>query len=202
MGTSTKRPEPFWRSTPFKMAAPPVAFVAIVTVVGCVSSSSTGGTASQASSSAAESAFGSPSASPSASDIGSPSPSAPAAPTMTRQTDKVVFRVSGSGYPSVQYGSDSDSNNVPGGYGPLGDGVALPWSASLTYDPNALYYAVSAQLEGSGDISDSVTEVITTYCSDGSHKTESFALARARERRLCHSPGRVCGRRHWQRLAG
>lgn len=104
-------------------------------------------------------------------------PSAPAAPAMTRQTDRVVFRVSGSGYPSVQYGSDSDNNDVPGGYGPLGDGVALPWSASMTYDPNALYYAVTAQLEGSGGISDSVTEVITTYCSDGSHKTEKFPLA-------------------------
>lgn len=100
-----------------------------------------------------------------------------AAPTMTRQTDKVVFKVWGSGYPSIQYGSDSNSNDVPGGYGALGDGVALPWSASLTYDPSALYYAVTAQLEGSGDISDSVTEVITTYCSDGSHRKESFPLA-------------------------
>jgi hypothetical protein len=27
------------------------------------------------------------------------------------------------------------------------------------------------------DISDSVNEVITTYCSDGSHTTESFPLA-------------------------
>lgn len=111
---------------------------------------------------------------------GSPAPSSSAsasAPTMTRQTDTVVFTVSGSGYPSVQYGSDSDTNNPQGGYGPLGDGFALPWSASMTYDSTALYYAVSAQLEGSGDISDSVTEVITTYCSDGSHKTESFPLA-------------------------
>jgi hypothetical protein len=103
--------------------------------------------------------------------------SEPAAPTMTRQTDKVLFKVWGSGYPSVQYGSDSDSRSPAGGYGPLGDGNALPWSASVTYDPSALYYAVSAQLEGYGDISDSVTEVITTYCSDGSHKTESFPLA-------------------------
>ena len=109
-----------------------------------------------------------------------PSPSASAAsasPTMTRQIDLAVFDVSGSGYPSIQYGTDSDNNNVQGGYGPLGDGVALPWSASITYHPNALYYAVTAQLEGSGDISDSVTEVITTYCSDGHHKTESFPLA-------------------------
>jgi hypothetical protein len=107
---------------------------------------------------------------------GGDSGSAPA-PTMTRQTDKVVFKVRGSGYPSIQYGSDSDSRSPAGGYGPLGDGNALPWSASVTYDPSALYYAVSAQLEGYGDISDSVTEVITTYCSDGSHKTESFPLA-------------------------
>ncbi len=96
---------------------------------------------------------------------------------MTRQTDTVVFAVSGSGYPSVQYGSDSDNNSAQGGYGPLGNGVALPWSASLPYNSGALYYAVSAQLQGYGDISDSVTEVITTYCSDGSHKTESFPLA-------------------------
>ena len=116
-----------------------------------------------------------PSTAPSASSA--PQPSAPAAPTMTRQVDTIVFKVSGSGYPSVQYGSDSNSNDAPGGYGPLGNGVALPWSASLTYDPSALYYAVSAQLQGYGDISDSVTEVITTYCSDGSHKTESFPLA-------------------------
>jgi hypothetical protein len=109
---------------------------------------------------------------------GSPSDQPSAAPaTMTRQTDRVVFKVSGSGYPSIQYGSDSDSNSPKGGYGPLGDGNALPWSGSVTYNAGALYYAVSAQLEGSGDISDSVTEVITTYCSDGTHKTERFPLA-------------------------
>lgn len=105
-------------------------------------------------------------------------PSSPApAPSMTRQTDTVAFKVSGSGYPSIQYGTDSNNNSPPGGYGPLGNGNALPWSASLTYNSSALYYYVSAQLQGYGDISDSVTEVITTYCSDGSHKAESFPLA-------------------------
>jgi hypothetical protein len=114
---------------------------------------------------------------PAAGPSASTSPSATPAPTMTRQTDIVVFKVWGSGYPSIQYGSDSDSIDTQGGYGPLGDGNALPWSAFLTYDPGALYYAVTAQLEGSGDISDSVTEVITTYCSSSSPKTESFPLA-------------------------
>lgn len=115
------------------------------------------------------------SASPAAGSL--PASSNPSAPTMTKQTDTVVFRVRGSGYPSIQYGTDSDNNQATGGHGPLGDGNALPWTASMTYNPNALYYVVSAQLEGSGNITDTVTEVITTYCSDGTHKTESFPLA-------------------------
>lgn len=113
-----------------------------------------------------------PSASPS-----TPSPSPSPVPTMIKQTDVVVFRVQGTGYPSILYGTDSIQDQASGGYGPLGDGNALPWTASLPYNPGALYYAVSAQLEGSGSISDSVTEVITTWCSNGTHKTESFPLA-------------------------
>lgn len=105
-----------------------------------------------------------------------PSPS-PAAPTMTRQTDVVVFKVRGSGEPSIQYGTDSSTNNPSDGAGPLGDGNYLPWQASMPYNPGALYYAVSAQLEGSGSIQDSVTEVVTTWCSGSKPKTESFPLA-------------------------
>lgn len=103
----------------------------------------------------------------------SPSP----APTMTKQTDIVVFRVSGSGEPTVQDGTNSSTNNPSEGAGPLGDGVYLPWHASMTYDSGALYYAVTAQLQGSGSIQDSVTEVITTWCSGSSPKIESFPLA-------------------------
>jgi hypothetical protein len=101
----------------------------------------------------------------------------PPAPTMTKQTDKIVFRVTGSGYPSIQYGTDSSNNQATGGNGPLGDGNALPWTASMDYDPSALYIVVTAQLEGGGSISDTVTEVVETWCSDGTHKTESFPLA-------------------------
>jgi hypothetical protein len=106
---------------------------------------------------------------------GSPAPSAE--PTMTRQSDDIVVRVEGSGDPSIQYGSDSDSRSPVGGYGPLGDGNPLPWKGTVDYQPNALYYAITAQLEGSGDISDSVTEFVTTWCSDGSKHAESFPLA-------------------------
>jgi hypothetical protein len=102
---------------------------------------------------------------------------APAAPTMTKQTDTIVFKVSGSGEPSIQYGSDSSTNNPSDGAGELGDGNYLPWTASMPYDGSALYYAVTAQLEGSGSIQDSVTEVLTTWCSGSKPKTESFPLA-------------------------
>jgi hypothetical protein len=105
-----------------------------------------------------------------------PSPSPPA-PTMTKQTDRIVFRVAGNGEPSIQYGTDSSTNNPSDGAGPLGDGNYLPWTASMPYNPSALYYTVSGQLEGSGSIHDSVTEVVTTWCSWSKPKTESFLLA-------------------------
>jgi hypothetical protein len=68
-GSDADGPKPFWRRTPFLMAAPPLALVTIITIVGCVSSSSTSNPT--ASFSASAQASGSPSASAS----GSPSPS-------------------------------------------------------------------------------------------------------------------------------
>ena len=125
-------------------------------------------------------------------DTPAPSPSAssqPApAPTMTRQTDVIVFRVSGTGYPTIQYGSDSNSNDLP-------NGTALPWSGTVTYNPSALYYAVSAQLQGLrrhlglGDRGDHDV-LLGRQPQDG----ELPAGQRPRERRLRHCPGRVCGR--------
>lgn len=62
---------------------------------------------------------------------------------------KVVFKVWGSA-PSgvdVNYGSDSDSRQ----------GAGLPMTKTLKLDSEALYYNVSAQLQGGGDINCSVT---------------------------------------------
>ncbi|WP_367039203.1 hypothetical protein [Streptomyces sp. Je 1-332] len=62
---------------------------------------------------------------------------------------KVVFKVWGSA-PSgvdVNYGSDSDSRQ----------GSGLPMTKTLKLDSEALYYHVSAQLTGGGDINCSVT---------------------------------------------
>jgi hypothetical protein len=98
-------------------------------------------------------------------------------PTMTKQTDVIVFAVSGNAEPSIQYGTDSSTNNPSDGAGPLGDGNYLPWTATMPYNPAALYYAVTAQLEGSGSIKDTVTEVVETWCSGSNPKTESFPLA-------------------------
>lgn len=78
--SSSQGPKPFWRRTPFLMAAPPLTLVMIITIVGCVSAS----TSSPASSPRAAAAAGSPSSaagSPSANAAGSPSASgSPAAP--------------------------------------------------------------------------------------------------------------------------
>jgi hypothetical protein len=75
-GSNREGSKRFWRRTPFLMAAPPLAFVVIITVVGCVTNS-TGNTAASSSASAQTSASGSPSASAS----GSPSPPAPSPTT-------------------------------------------------------------------------------------------------------------------------
>ncbi len=74
--------------------------------------------------------------------------------------------------------------------------------ASMIYSAGAEYYAVTAQLEGSGDISDTVTEAVTTQCSNGTH-TESFPLANGSASggyRIAQAG--VRGRRHWQRHPG
>ena len=76
-GNDPEGPKGFWRRTPFLMAAPPLAFVIIIAVVGCVTSSSTGSTAASFSASFSASASGSPSASGSGSSSGSPSPPVP-----------------------------------------------------------------------------------------------------------------------------
>ena len=74
-------PKPFWRRTPFLMASPPLALVTIITIVGCVSSSSTGSpTASFSASAQASQASGSPSASASGSSSPSFSPSSSSPP--------------------------------------------------------------------------------------------------------------------------
>lgn len=61
-----------------------------------------------------------------------------------------VFKVSGSAPAGVDitYGSESDNRQ---------GGSSLPWSHSLHVDDNAQYYAVTAQLQGGGDIKCSLT---------------------------------------------
>ncbi|MET9891104.1 hypothetical protein ABZZ47_12960 [Streptomyces sp. NPDC006465] len=62
---------------------------------------------------------------------------------------KVVFKVWGSAPAGVDitYGSDSDNR----------DGSGLPMTKTLTLDSDAMYYHISAQLQGGGDINCSVT---------------------------------------------
>ena len=57
---------------------------------------------------------------------------------------EVSFSVTGSAPNGVDITYGSDSSNY--------DGSPPPFAASLTIDENALYYAVSAQLMGGGDV--------------------------------------------------
>lgn len=87
-----------------------------------------------------------PSTTPSPSDTGyhgSEKPTHKAAP-------KVKFKVSGSAPAGVNitYGSDSDNRQ---------GGSDVPWHASLKRQSGAMWYSVTAQLQGSGDITCSVT---------------------------------------------
>jgi hypothetical protein len=71
----------------------------------------------------------------------------------------VVFTVTGSA-PSgatIMYGSNADNITPPGSLGVLGNGVALPFTATLKFDPAAMYYDINAQLEGSGSITATIT---------------------------------------------
>src|ERR1035437_5954737 len=89
-GSNPDGPKPFWRRTPFLMAVPPLALVMIITVVGCVSSSST---SSPTASSSASAQVSQASGAPSASAGGSPPPQAN--PALPSEPESVTHRCAG-----------------------------------------------------------------------------------------------------------
>lgn len=101
--------------------------------------------------------------------------------TVTSSDEQIVFKVWGSGQPSIQYGTDSDNRDGGGHVGILGEGNYLPWSAHLKFHDSALYYYVTAQLEGSGDIKCALVAKVTDHYSDGTQqsKTEKVASGHA-----------------------
>jgi hypothetical protein len=96
-------------------------------------------------------------AGPAVSETNTPASSATA--TASAGPDKVCFAVVGTGQPSISYGNDSDNRDAGGKSGPLSDGNGLPWKACMRADRSASYWDVTAQLEGGGDITATVTEV-------------------------------------------
>lgn len=79
-------------------------------------------------------------------------PTAAAAAAPVLKVTRVRFIVTGTGDPSITYGSDADNRDGGGTIGMLGDGNALPWHASMRFRGDAQYYSLDAQLEGGGDI--------------------------------------------------
>jgi hypothetical protein len=98
--------------------------------------------------------------------------------TVTYTSQYLVYAVTGTGPADITYGTDS-INDSPPGSGSLGGGTTVPWSGSLPYGPNqnALYFVVNAQLQGSGDISCSVSLVMVTHYSNGTKHVSSQVLA-------------------------
>jgi hypothetical protein len=87
---------------------------------------------------------------------------------------RVVFVVTGSapGGADITYGSDSDNLSPHTG--------VLPFHASVPFHDSALYYALNAQLNGSGDITCRVYLKVTKFWMDGTHKTLRRLVAHGR----------------------
>ena len=114
--------------------------------------------------------------------VSAAAPATPSASAVTRIRTRtlVIFRVRGDAGASgadITYGSDSDNISPPEGLGMLGTGSAVPFTGSLRSRSSALYYAISAQLQGSGDITCSVSLKVTAFYSDGTHRSKSKVVA-------------------------
>ena len=93
-----------------------------------------------------------------------------ASATSSAGPDTVCFDVTGTGNPTISYGSDSDNRDAGG---QIGTGNQLPWHACMPANRDALYWDVTAQLQGGGNITATVTEVRP----DGTSKTLKTAHA-------------------------
>lgn len=83
----------------------------------------------------------------------STAPATPAAAsTPPLHVTRVKFVVTGTGAPSITYGSDSDNRDGGGTLGILSDGNTLPWHGSMKFRGDAEFYSIDAQLESGGDI--------------------------------------------------
>ena len=110
---------------------------------------------------------------PHVNDASTPASPSGTSATVTRKVTRVVFRVRGTGLADITYGTDS-TNLSPNN----GNGTEPPFTASMRYHSSPLYYDVSAQLQGSGDIKCAVLIRLTVYYSDGTHMSHSKVAAR------------------------
>ena len=95
---------------------------------------------------------------------------------MTSVTKRIVFAVSGSAPDGVDitYGSDSINDSPPGNGGTT---ISLPWSGHLRYNSNALYYDVTAQLQGGGHLNCGVYVEVINHYSDGTQAKAEKRIA-------------------------
>ena len=117
-----------------------------------------------------------PTSAPSASASASPSAAGPA---VVRRSIRIVFTVRGSAPQGadITYGSDTDNRSPQGGLGFDGSGTTIPWSGSVKYHRSALYYSITAQLQGGGNITCKVRVQVAEWFSDGTHYIRSRTVA-------------------------
>jgi hypothetical protein len=165
-------PKPFWRRTPFLMAAPPLILVMVITIASCVATSSTSHPAGSSSLTEASSPSqgASPSASggasPSASAGGSPSASAGGSPSPSaRQVDLVtavrqglvVVQATGDGIQSVQLSLSSKTSD----------------DIDVTVTPGMIFEAASADVQSM--VATSATDVVLNPGDSGVSLTVDVA---------------------------
>lgn len=98
----------------------------------------------------------------------SPPPAPSPTPTLTKQTTVYVYTLTGTAPATIQYGDMSNEINVPG--------TPLPWTGTGEAPQEGNQIAIYAVMHGNGPDTATISERITTTCSNGTSKTETFQL--------------------------
>jgi hypothetical protein len=109
--------------------------------------------------------------------------------------DKVVFKVAGSGKPSIAYGTASDHHSGNDHHSKYGIAYAsLPFEATMSYNDKAVYYAISAQLTSStGDITCEIEQNGNVVAKGHASGDYNICMAEARPKLLGNGLKAVSG---------
>jgi len=94
--------------------------------------------------------------------------------------DRIVFSVTGTGKPNIQYGSDSDNRSGNTHEGMVTGYSPLPWHGHMNYHSGQMYYQLTAQLsESGGNITCEVKRGATTIAKGHASGKYQICMAEA-----------------------